>query len=124
MTAQPPTEIFTNVAGLHPPLEGLSVTTMMVAQVYRVPLGAVMASTRHAPRAAEARQVAMYLAHVVFRMNMAAIARGFGRDRTTVRHACRNVERLREDPERDRLVARLEILLRDPCGATALELGQ
>ena len=65
---------------------------------------------------AEARQVAMYLTHTVFRMSFGAVARGFGRDRTTARHACRHVEEMRDDPERDRLVAWLEMLLRETAG--------
>jgi len=95
----------------------LGVAQIMVAHVYGVPLDSLLATTRKGRRAAEARQVAMYLAHVVFRMNLAEIARGFGRDRTTARHACRHVEELREDPARDRLLAWLEALLRQAAGA-------
>ena len=124
MTAQAPMEIFTRGAEIHAPPHGLGVTTLMVAHAYGVPLDALMASTRTGPRAAEARQVAMYLAHIVFHMNLTTIARGFRRDRTTVRHACRHVEELREDPQRDRLVAQLEVLLRDPAGACSVEAGQ
>ena len=34
----------------------------------------------------------MYVAHVVLSLNMTDIGRGFGRDRTTVLHACHLVE--------------------------------
>lgn len=97
--------------------EGLGLAQLMTAHVYGVPLEAVLAATRRDPHAAEARQVAMYLGHVVLGLNLSEVARGFGRDRTTVFHACRRVEELREDPERDRLVAWLEVLLRCAAGA-------
>ncbi len=98
---------------------GLSVAQVMVAHVYGVSLDTLLAGTRRGRRAAEARQVAMYLAHVVLKMNLAAVARGFGRDRTTASHACRHIENMREDPELDRLVAWLEVLVR-----AAAEAGQ
>lgn len=90
----------------------LGLAQIITAHAYGVPLDSLMAATRKDRRVAEARQVAMYLAHVVFRMSLAEIARGFGRDRTTARHACRHVEELREDPGRDRLIAWLEATLR------------
>ena len=92
---------------------GLGVTQLVVAHVYGVPLDTLMAATRKNRRAAEARQVSMYLAHVVLHMSHRQIARGFGRDRTTARYACRQIEELREDPELDRLVTWLEALLRE-----------
>ena len=54
------------------------------------------------------RQIAMYAAHVVLRLSMTDIGKGFGRDRTTVMHACHTVEDLRDDAEFDGIVARLE----------------
>lgn len=56
------------------------------------------------------RQVAMYVAHVALRLTQAEIGRGFGRDRTTVAHACQVVEDMRDDMEFDRLVATLELI--------------
>jgi hypothetical protein len=53
---------------------------------------------------ARVRQIAMYVCHVVLRMSMTDIGRGFGRDRTTVLHACHLVEDLRDDPDFDRVV--------------------
>ncbi len=107
------------VSTIPSPSPGLGVAQLVVAHAYGVPLDTLMATTRKSRRAAEARQVSMYLAHVVFHMSHGQIARGFGRDRTTARHACRRVEELREDPERDRLVAWLEALLREP-GSTII----
>ncbi len=54
---------------------------------------------------ARVRQIAMYVAHVTLQMSMSDIGRGFGRDRTTVIHACHLIEDLRDDEEFDRVVA-------------------
>lgn len=93
---------------------------MMVAHVYGVPLDELLAPTRKDRRAAEARQVAMYLGHVVFRMSLTAVGQVFGRDRSTASYACRRVEDLRDDPERDRFIASLEVLLHNASGETAM----
>lgn len=92
---------------------GLGAAQSLVAQLYGVPLEALLAATRGDPQAAEARQVAMYLGHVVFRVSLAAVARSFGRDRTTASHACRRIERRREDPFFDDHLACMEQLLRN-----------
>jgi len=54
------------------------------------------------------RQIIMYVTHVVLRLNMGEIGRGFARDRTTVQYACKVVEDLRDDPDFDRVVSVLE----------------
>jgi chromosomal replication initiation ATPase DnaA len=59
-------------------------------------------------RAAFARQVAMYLASVAFDMSLGRVARAFGRDRSTVRHACHVVEERRENPGFDQWMEALE----------------
>lgn len=64
---------------------------------------------RPRPRAAAfARQVAMYLAHVGFGISMAEVGKAFGRDRTTVVHACHVTEDRRDDPRFDVLLDHLE----------------
>jgi chromosomal replication initiation ATPase DnaA len=60
-----------------------------------------------------ARQLAMYLMHTHFGRLYADVGRFFGRDRTTVSHACGVIEELREAPEFDALVYRLETALLD-----------
>ncbi len=55
-----------------------------------------------------ARQVAMYLAHTHLGFPFVVTGRLFGRDRTTARHACRQVEDRREDPRVDCLIDCLE----------------
>ena len=54
------------------------------------------------------RQIAMYVAHVVLRLTMGEVGVGFGRDRTTVHHACQVVEDMRDDAEFDRMVQVIE----------------
>ena len=57
---------------------------------------------------ARVRQIAMYVAHVSLGMSMKDVGRGFGRDRTTVLHACHLVEDMRDDAEFDRIVSMAE----------------
>ncbi|QEL26541.1 hypothetical protein FQV39_11825 [Bosea sp. F3-2] len=73
-----------------------------------VPLAALRGATRGRQQVALARQVAMYLAHVTFGLSLTRVGTCFGRDRTTVRHACALVEDRRDD-------------LRLECGLNALE---
>lgn len=53
----------------------------------------------------------MYLMHVVLRRPYAEVARFFGRDRTTVAHACSHIEDRRDEPAFEADVARLESLI-------------
>lgn len=70
-------------------------------------------------RLAFARQIAMYLAHVGFGLNFESIGRAFGRDRTTVAHACRVVEDGRDDIWFDCRVTTLELICRAAAGGAA-----
>ena len=54
------------------------------------------------------RQIAMYVAHTALGLSMNEVGRGFGRDRTTVLHACHLIEDLRDDAEFDRHVVLTE----------------
>ena len=72
----------------------------------------IVAPTRRSQRTALARQVAMYLTHVAFGLNFVRVANAFGRDRTTVAHACRVVEDRRDDPDFDSWLEALETFLR------------
>jgi chromosomal replication initiation ATPase DnaA len=55
-----------------------------------------------------ARQTAMYLTHVAFGMPFTHVGICFGRDRTTVRHACALIEDRRDDPGIDLALEALE----------------
>lgn len=81
----------------------------LVAELYS------MASERDLPEGAarrrprcHIRQVAMYLSHVVLSVPYRTVAAAFGRDRTTVVHACAVVEDRRDDQGYDRFVERCE----------------
>jgi chromosomal replication initiation ATPase DnaA len=87
-----------------------------VAGAYAVPVREIRTSSRGRASVAFARQVAMYLAHVALGQNYSAIGRAFGRDRTTVAHACRLVEDRRDDPRTDNLLKVLEAALGVPAG--------
>ena len=58
--------------------------------------------------ASHIRQIAMYVCHVVLRLSLSDIGHCFGRDRTTVSHACNVVEDRRDDAAFDALVASIE----------------
>lgn len=65
------------------------------------------------------RQIAMYVAHVTLGFTMANVGQGFGRDRTTVLHACHQIEDMREDEEFDGIVARVEQVIAAAFGEAA-----
>lgn len=88
-----------------------------VALVFEVDLTELGAATRRSPRAAFARQVAMYLTHVVCGLSMTEVGALFSRDRTTVAHVCEVVEDRRDDPELDSRVERLECAVAAVIGA-------
>ncbi|RKE85613.1 helix-turn-helix domain-containing protein [Rhizobium sp. AG855] len=58
--------------------------------------------------AGHVRQVAMYVCHVAYSMPMGEVAQAFGRDRSTVGHACRIVEDRRDDAAYDGFVTIVE----------------
>ncbi len=79
-----------------------------VAAVFDVSLSQLRASTRGSQRVAFARQVTMYLAHVVLGLSLTEVGGLFARDRTTVAHACAAIEDLRDDPLFDAQLDHLE----------------
>ena len=89
---------------------------IVAAHAYGVALDEIRARSRGESRTALARQVAMYLAHVVFSMTITEVAHGFGRCRATVYHAIQHVEALRDDPELNRRLGWLEATLRGAVG--------
>ena len=64
-------------------------------------------AARRRPRC-HMRQIAMYLSHVVLSVPYQSIAIAFGRDRTTVVHACSVVEDRRDEAAYDRFVEQCE----------------
>lgn len=65
------------------------------------------------------RQVGMYIAHVILSIPYGTIAIAFGKDRTTVAHACRVVEERRDAQEYDRFIEFCE-----RCVSAALLAGE
>lgn len=80
----------------------------IVAAVFSVSSKELRKAGRTSIPISRVRQIAMYVAHVVLRLTQGEVGRGFGRDRTTVVHACRVVEDLRDDPEFDHVVVMME----------------
>ncbi len=72
---------------------GLGKTIAM--QIYAVGVAEMQRPTRGRPRAARARQIAVHLARSVFALSHAQLAAEFGRDRSTICHACNLIDRLR-----------------------------
>lgn len=89
-----------------------SFVTSMVAMTTGIPAREINAPTRARAKAARARQMAMYLAHVGYAWPMARVAAAFGRDRTTASHACHRIEDLRDDPTFDAQITAMETCLR------------
>ncbi|MAZ18363.1 MAG: hypothetical protein CL535_18815 [Ahrensia sp.] len=57
------------------------------------------------------RQIGMYVGHVTLGLKMAEVGAGFGRDKSTVVHACHTIEDMRDDEDFDLIVARVERLV-------------
>lgn len=84
------------------------------------PIDAVMARGRGPASAALARQLAVYLAHVALEMSLSRIATALPRDRSTIGHACRRIEMLRDDPDTDEWIEALVEMLRAAPAPTRL----
>lgn len=87
------------------------------AALFNVPGAELRRPGRNAQEVARVRQIAMYVTHVALGVSQSEVGRGFGRDRTTVLHACHLVEDLRDDAEFDRLVTTTERIAMAAFGA-------
>lgn len=90
-------------------LTGLVV--QLVAAITRLDPRDIYNADRKGTLAAKARQIAMYLAHTGLDWTQTQTGEAFGRDRSTVAHACSRVEDWREDPAFDRRLSGLEAWL-------------
>lgn len=79
-----------------------------VAAAFEIEHELLRLPTRGSKRISLARQVAMYLAHVSCRLSYTDIGRVFGRDRSTVAHACSLIEQRRDELEFDQAIELLE----------------
>ena len=93
----------------------------LVARQKNVPLSMLMHRRRDKLPVARARQLAMYLSHVVLGRTLSEIGEVFGRDRTTVSYACAVIEDMRDDRRFDEEVSGLERLLE--AGMAGVEAG-
>jgi chromosomal replication initiation ATPase DnaA len=100
--------------GPRTPLERLAgdeeagVIVRAVARARGVAVERLLAAERGCKQIAEARQLGMYLVHTLLSRNYLETGEVFGRDRTTVSHACAHIEDLRESRRFDAAVCRLE----------------
>lgn len=79
-----------------------------VCAAMRRPVAAIRQGRRGPRPVAFARQAAMYLAHVAFGLSLSQVGICFGRDRTTVRHACALIEDRRDRPDFELAMEALE----------------
>lgn len=94
-----------------------SLARFVVAQVYGVPVEEMRKPTRGRPHVARARQIAIYLTELVFLMSHSQLAREFGRDRSTIHHACHLIADMRgASSEFDSTLRWMESLLRRAAG--------
>jgi len=85
--------------------------TAAVALEFGVPDIEVYSQTKGSSRSSFARQIAMYLTHIVYEINLSRVARTFNRDRSTASHACRVIEESRDDELIDEKLNSLEAFL-------------
>ena len=85
----------------------------VVCEAYGLPHAALMSTEKRGAALARARQTAMYLAHVVGQLTLNEVAAEFNRDRSTVSHACINIEDSRDSPIHEVQLDYMERLLRE-----------
>ncbi|HVZ68778.1 MAG TPA: helix-turn-helix domain-containing protein [Rhizomicrobium sp.] len=90
----------------------------VAAGAYGVQMDDMCSRTRKG-EAEKARQLAAYLARVVFDVGLRELAIAMGRSPGTVCHACRRVEQRREEPQFDFAVEYLEHQLRSAATGAA-----
>ncbi len=96
----------------------------VVAAVFDADIHDLRGTTRGSPHTAFARQVAMYLAHVVCGLSLTEVGALFERDRTTVAHACEVVEDRRDDPDMDGRLDHVEHAVASLIDALAWRRGR
>jgi chromosomal replication initiation ATPase DnaA len=87
-----------------------------IADIFGVPHTEIAKPSRGKAPVARARQIAMYLAHVSCGLNLTDVGSIFGRDRTTVAHACAVIEDQRDDPIFDRAIELMEWIIPSIAG--------
>ncbi len=85
----------------------------VAAYALNVPAEEIVGDARGSAEVAFARQVAAYLCHTAFELSLARVASAFGRDRSTVAHACHAIEDRRDEAQFDLWISALEASLRE-----------
>ncbi len=89
----------------------LSLIGHFTSQVHATPADYLTGPSRGSRHLSRARQKMQYLAHVGFGLSFTQIGATMQRDRTSVAHACRQVEDLRDCPATDKALFFSEIAL-------------
>ncbi|WP_206711223.1 helix-turn-helix domain-containing protein [Aquisalinus flavus] len=93
----------------------------IAARAYDMTLDQMLARNRCRAWIAEGRQVAMYLTHVIGQVPLSETGPHFGRDRTTVAHACARIEDKRDEDYFDNGLMRLEALMMKRVGELKMQ---
>ena len=80
----------------------------LIALVTKTERGTLMMSGRGVAPVARCRQLAMYLSHVVYGYSLAKVGALFGREKSTVGHAVRQIEDLRDCEDFEGWISALE----------------
>jgi hypothetical protein len=89
----------------------IAVAVLLAAWASQIEPDAITGPRRGEAVIADARHLAIYLAHVTLGHDLTRLAAAFGRDRASLRHALRRIEDRRDDPAFDRFVGSLEAIL-------------
>lgn len=84
----------------------------VVSYALGMPADSIVDDARGGSQTAYARQLAMYLCHVAFELSLSRVAAAFGRDRSTVAHACHAIEDRRDEDQFDLWMTSLEAMMR------------
>ena len=85
---------------------------LVVAEAFGVSTEQILSKRRAKAPIVLARQLAMYLSHIVGQLSLAQVSEEFGRDRTTVGYSCHSIEDRRDSPMFDEQIDQLEERLR------------
>ena len=98
-----------DMTSIHPDVR---VVELVITSIFGVKRCELYSKKRGAANIAHARQIAIYLTHVSLGISFTQVGRIFGRDRTTVAHACQRIEDERENPQIDWILTLMELSIR------------
>jgi chromosomal replication initiation ATPase DnaA len=97
--------------------EDIQALLTLIKGQWGIPPRLIFHSSRCRADIALTRQIAMYLVHVMLGRSLTEVGLIFGRDRTTVGHACAHIEDMRDDARFEAEISLLETALEayTPC---------